>query len=361
MEHQDPPDVRRGDIKQAMEIAARLRNCWSIEEDGGGETPVLVEVGALPPEGDPRREGWDISLWSWQVHAGCGDCCPIMAEVPYDFDSDGPHREIAEAIAMAGEVIWGLVERVRALEAEVAALKAPQPATPAQPGTLEALREAALSDGLDWGVRVYDAALAWAEEGCPGYETEPAAEAPVMAPEWLEEPTKEDAPRVAAVRALTTRIMAAVKTGDRAALDAAEAALARLCGEALECSVCGGDVEPTDAPSCPVCDAPNWHALIDALPDPVAAAERVVGGEWVTDTIFAGDWALACAGGVLAWSSPASGWTVWSGAWGDVDTIAEGDGDDRSRASRDLLHLIADGKVTLPPGAPGLGALKESP
>lgn len=117
-QHQEPAPVKRGDIEQALKVAAALRNVYSIEE-GEGETPTLVEVGALPPEGHPGREGWDISLWSWEVHVGCGDYCPMLAVVPYDFDSDAPHRDTAEAIAQAGEVILGLVERVRELEASI--------------------------------------------------------------------------------------------------------------------------------------------------------------------------------------------------------------------------------------------------
>lgn len=115
--HEEPTPVRRGDVAQALEVAAALRNVYSIGE-GEGETPTLVEVGALPPEGHPGRNNWDISMWSWEVHVSCGEMCPVLAVVPYDFDSDGPHRKIAEAIAQAGEVILGLVERIRALTAD---------------------------------------------------------------------------------------------------------------------------------------------------------------------------------------------------------------------------------------------------
>lgn len=121
-EHRDPPPVIRGDIVQALEVAAALRNVYSIEE-GEGETPVIVEIGALPPEGHPDRDTWEIADWRFEVHVSCGEYCPVLAVVPYDFDSDGPHRRIAEAIAQAGEVILGLVERAAALEAENAALR----------------------------------------------------------------------------------------------------------------------------------------------------------------------------------------------------------------------------------------------
>lgn len=122
--HEEPSAVIRGDVPQALRVAAILRNVWDIEQDGEGETPTLVEIGACPPDGDPRREAWEIEDWRWEVHVGCGDYCPVMASVPYDFDSDGPHRQIAEAIAQAGEVIIGLVERVQRTEAENAALRA---------------------------------------------------------------------------------------------------------------------------------------------------------------------------------------------------------------------------------------------
>lgn len=135
--HMEPPVVRRGDIEQALKVAAPLRNVCELESDGDGETPYLVERGACPPEGDPRREEWELSEWRYELHVGCGDVCPVLAVVPYDYDADGPLHEVAESIAMAGEVIIGLVERVRAAEREAEAATNHAGITASRQGPLE--------------------------------------------------------------------------------------------------------------------------------------------------------------------------------------------------------------------------------
>lgn len=73
--HVEPPAVKRGDLEQALRVASALRNVIDVSVDGEGETPTIVEVGALPPEGDPRRANWDPTDWCYELHVAD---CPVV-------------------------------------------------------------------------------------------------------------------------------------------------------------------------------------------------------------------------------------------------------------------------------------------
>lgn len=119
-----------------------------------------------------------------------------------------------------------------------------------------------------------------------------------------------------------------------ARLEAAEAEVAQLREEVarlrLERSM-GEDV--TDEEDAAICAAlggavggafgePDWEAIINALPAPVGAVERVLGAPWSEEDV-----------------------AYWDRSG------------DALRAARCCLLSLAAGRVTLPAGAPGLAAL----
>jgi hypothetical protein len=125
-QHHEPAPVKRGDIKQALEVAAALRNTYAGK--GEGETPFIVEIGKPWEPGEDGATAryllQDKSEWRYELHVGCGELCPVLAVVPYDGDANAPSHQVAEAIAQAGEVILGLTERIAALEQAIATLVA---------------------------------------------------------------------------------------------------------------------------------------------------------------------------------------------------------------------------------------------
>lgn len=199
-------------------------------------------------------------------------------------------------------------------------------------------------------------------ERVPSHESE---DAHLMPPAWLEEPgSPEHEQKAAAVSAAAQRVRDAsqrMSAGEDAAPEftAALAALSRLLGEVWTCIDCDTDYTPVgDAPRCPKCHPSPTHEDIDAHPDPVRMAERVMKLKWRASDIFLGDHFLD-APGVAPWaiSSPDTGWCVFQAHREDVgDCVASGPGEDRPAASRAALHAYLEGRLTPPEGAPGWGA-----
>lgn len=104
--------------------ASDLRN-WSMSEADArawlmgdqplpGETPSVVE-----PTTDSNDDAWPEAI---ELHAGCGDGCPVMCELPYDGDVGGWHHQTADAIVHAGADLLELAREVHRLRRALVAL-----------------------------------------------------------------------------------------------------------------------------------------------------------------------------------------------------------------------------------------------
>lgn len=156
--------------------------------------------------------------------------------------------------------------------------------------------------------------------------------------------------------ALCTRLEAAEAEVAHLREEVARLRLERAAGEdvtdeedAATCAALGGAIGGAF-----VGEEIDWEAFINALPDPVGAAERVTGLIWGPSVMWPRDWVL---GQDLARSSPDTDWSVFASEDASADEVATGAGEDRPAASRALLLAIAAGRVTLPTGASGLVAL----
>lgn len=114
---------------------------------------------------------------------------------------------------------------------------------------------------------------------------------------------------------------------------------------------------------------PDWESIINALPDPVGAVERVLigdtGAKWTPlegrqfDTYPAGH-RLSSNG--LSVETGIYGWVAYvRKPSGESVTLAKGEDGTSAGGCRALLLAIAAGRVTLPAGSPGLAALLEQP
>lgn len=119
-----------GAIDEARLIAvvrrgADLRN-WHMSDDGARvwlRSPGLL-FGETPRVIGPRRdEHHDDGPGPIELHMGCGDCCGVLAELPYDGDVGGWHYQAAAAIVHAGADLLDLAREVQRLRVRVAELE----------------------------------------------------------------------------------------------------------------------------------------------------------------------------------------------------------------------------------------------
>lgn len=103
--------VRRAADLRNWGLSEAAARAWLTGERGAGElpgeTPSIVE-----PIDDSTRDDWPGPI---ELHAGCGDICPVMCELPYDGDVGGWHPGVAEAIAHAGADLLDLAREVARL------------------------------------------------------------------------------------------------------------------------------------------------------------------------------------------------------------------------------------------------------